>query len=241
MINYGRARQGTAGARAERRYRELRREWSRRVLPRARLVLWPVIGLACLGVNLPSPWSWITGAVAGSFFALWLEIRDQLPSHIENWKVGAEGERKTARQLASLEGNGWTVVHDLEGRFGNVDHLAVGPGGAYILDSKVWNGQITLERGRIAVRGPGGNTWSPDKPARALRRACARNHDALKELTGVSQWVTPVMVLWGEFPVGHATVDGVEYVRGDLVREWLLSQPQRLGAQSIARLVSVVG
>ena len=68
------------------------------------------------------------------------------------WQSGAEGERQTAQSLAALRQHGWLVLHDLHwpGRpFANIDHIAVGPGGVVVIDSKNWSGRID---GRVSRR-----------------------------------------------------------------------------------------
>ncbi|MDX3239389.1 nuclease-related domain-containing protein [Streptomyces sp. ME03-5709C] len=60
---------------------------------------------------------------------------------------GAEGERRTARLLAALAREGWTVRHDLalpRGR-ANVDHLLISPAGTpIVVDSKQWNDRFSV-------------------------------------------------------------------------------------------------
>lgn len=74
------------------------------------------------------------------------------------WRQGAEGERRTGAQLAGLEGRGWAVLHDLHwpGRpFANIDHIAVGPTGVYVIDSKNWSGRVEVCGGVLRQNGHG--------------------------------------------------------------------------------------
>src|SRR6266571_284103 len=63
---------------------------------------------------------------------------------VASWRQGAKGERQTARLLAKLEREGWQVLHDLAvpGSRANVDHLAIGPGGVWVIDSKLWGSRV---------------------------------------------------------------------------------------------------
>lgn len=66
----------------------------------------------------------------------------------EMYERGAEGEAATARALASLDAAEWTIFHDVRwpGRkLANVDHVAVGPGGVFVIDSKNWSGRIEVK------------------------------------------------------------------------------------------------
>ncbi|MCW2754796.1 MAG: hypothetical protein JWQ32_2207 [Marmoricola sp.] len=75
------------------------------------------------------------------------EKSERLARYAEKWEKGAEGESHTAAALAQL-GPGWTHWHDLKWpgrRFANIDHLAIGPGGIFVIDSKNWSGAITVK------------------------------------------------------------------------------------------------
>jgi hypothetical protein len=47
--------------------------------------------------------------------------------------LGADAEQWTAEQLAKLDRRAWRVFHDVPLRWGNVDHVAVGPGRVYAI------------------------------------------------------------------------------------------------------------
>lgn len=66
------------------------------------------------------------------------------------WRRGAEGEEEVARRLRNLP-EPWLVLHDLAigDRGANVDHLAIGPGGVFSMNTKnlwanVWVGGDTV-------------------------------------------------------------------------------------------------
>ena len=72
------------------------------------------------------------------------------------WEAGAEGERRTGEVLKALEPHGWRLLHDLHwpGRpFANIDHIAVGPGGVFVIDSKNWSGRIEVRDGVLRQNG----------------------------------------------------------------------------------------
>lgn len=73
---------------------------------------------------------------------------ERLMRSAELYEKGAEGEEATARALAALPSDQWTVFHDLcwPGRkLANVDHVAVGPGGVFVIDSKNWTGTVEVK------------------------------------------------------------------------------------------------
>lgn len=66
--------------------------------------------------------------------------------------VAAKSEPRTAAALEPLESCGWRVLHDRRwpgSTRANVDHIAVGPGGVAVIDSKHWSGAISVAAGRL--------------------------------------------------------------------------------------------
>jgi hypothetical protein len=81
------------------------------------------------------------------------------------WQRGATGERRTARLLDPLERQGWAVLHDLAlpGSRANIDHLVIGPGGVFVIDSKHYRGRLQFD--------PSGRLWHGRYP---LAPRCGR-------------------------------------------------------------------
>lgn len=65
-------------------------------------------------------------------------IRD--PGGAARWLAGANGEKVTALYLRPLILRGWVILHDrsIPGMRANIDHILIGPGGLFIVDSKMW-------------------------------------------------------------------------------------------------------
>ena len=60
---------------------------------------------------------------------------------------GADGEAATAKALSRL-GRDWVVLHDVQWpgrRLANIDHVVVGPGGIFVVDTKNWAGRLSVE------------------------------------------------------------------------------------------------
>ena len=70
------------------------------------------------------------------------------PRNVQAWRQGAEGEAATARALAfRLARTDVIVLHDrrIPGRGrANIDHIAVGPAGVTVIDTKSSNGRVQL-------------------------------------------------------------------------------------------------
>jgi hypothetical protein len=61
------------------------------------------------------------------------------------WSQGAEGEEVVGRILEELAGDGWNVIHDVSFGRGNIDHVVIGPGGIFTVETKSHGGKIFLD------------------------------------------------------------------------------------------------
>ncbi|MDQ3742307.1 MAG: NERD domain-containing protein [Actinomycetota bacterium] len=63
---------------------------------------------------------------------------------LSRWSRGAVSEEKVGALLDAVEG--WHVLHDVDLGRGNVDHLVVGPGGIFAIETKSWQGYFDSDR-----------------------------------------------------------------------------------------------
>ncbi|MDQ0424552.1 nuclease-related domain-containing protein [Cellulomonas iranensis] len=68
------------------------------------------------------------------------------PQSTTAWARGARGEELLGARLADLTGNGVRLLHDrrIPGTRANIDHIAVGPTGAHVIDAKRYKGRPSL-------------------------------------------------------------------------------------------------
>jgi hypothetical protein len=139
---------GYPGASAAAYYRRRRAaEWTlyQRTLPLrlAGLALASLVAALAVDQVAPALAGW-AGLVSAGLVG-W-RLRFRVSQDARNWRRGARGERRTARQLNRLARHGWVVFHDLAvpGSRANADHLAIGPAGVFLADSKNWRGQLAF-------------------------------------------------------------------------------------------------
>lgn len=60
----------------------------------------------------------------------------------DNWAQGAEGEEAVGEILEGLRERGWYVIHDVSFGRGNIDHIVVGPGGIFTIETKSRAGKV---------------------------------------------------------------------------------------------------
>jgi hypothetical protein len=143
-----------AGRYAQQRYRAGLTRWRARVVRPLR----PAFRLAGAGlVAAELMWQeslhdWLLGLATGGLIGLWIAIADSPPAHIERWSRGARGERKTERALRPLRRTGWNFAHDVDTGRGNRDHVVVGPGGVFLLETKRPDGAVSVEGDGLRVQ-----------------------------------------------------------------------------------------
>jgi hypothetical protein len=72
-----------------------------------------------------------------------------------------------------------------------------------------------------------------------LMSLARQTHDRVLTRTRVNTWVTPVMVLWAEFPQRIAE-DHCVYVHGEHLVGWLRSRPQTIAPNRVRQVADAV-
>jgi hypothetical protein len=132
--------------------------------------------------------------------------------------------------LAALERHGWAVLHDLAvpGSTANIDHLAIGPGGVFVIDSKQYRGRLQLD--------PTGRLWHGRYPLAPTLRAVSFEADqAAQVLPDPGVVVVPIVAVHGaRVPWGNVVVDGVPVVTARRLPSMLRQLPAVLGPERVA-------
>jgi Nuclease-related domain len=229
-----RASVGRPGGSAQARWRRLRAAewaaWTRSLPWRVAAILGIGAGGEVLG-SLLAPWLGLALGGLAAVAAGWgLRFRPS-PDAIA-WRRGAAGERRTAQLLDPLERHGWAILHDLAvpGSAANIDHLAIGPGGVFAIDSKQYRGRLQLD----AL----GKLWHGRYPfAPAVRAASWEADQAAQVLPDPGMAVVPIVTVHGvQVPWGKVVMDGVRVVTARRLPSMLRQLPVVLGPKRIAWL-----
>jgi hypothetical protein len=230
-----RASVGRPGGSAQATWRRLRAAewaaWTRRLPWRVAAILGVGAAGGVLG-GLVSRLSLVLGALAAMAAGWMLRFRPS-PEAVA-WRRGAAGERRTALLLAGLERQGWAVLHDLAvpGSRANLDHLVIGPGGVFVIDSKQYHGRLGLDpsgrlcHGRYAL-------------APTLRTVSFEADQAAQVLTDPDVVVVPIVAVHGaQVPWGKVVMDGVPVVPAQRLPRLLRALPAVLGSERVAALAN---
>lgn len=141
---------------------------------------------------------------------------------------GLDGETNTARELRRLKSAGWTAVHNLHFKAGDVDHVAVGPGGVVVIETKSSHSDWRFLERRGVV----------DKWADQAKRGALRVKGVVKQYSGIS--VDPIIVVAAWLP-GQArprcqTTDDTVRLNGSDLHDYLAELPRVLEPADVATI-----
>jgi hypothetical protein len=177
------------------------------------------------------------GFLGGAFAGLYMWLRDDPPEYVARWEWGAEAEQRTAKALRPVTGSGWFAVHDVPCRLGNMDHVLVGPAGVFVLETKWFGGDATVEGDEVRVQrrlDPDSNYVTGGVGGRTRGRAVDLGA-ALAQQVGRRPWVTAVVVIDDRFAAGVVDGDRLTFVRRDLLADWLKGRSDQLSAADVER------
>jgi Nuclease-related domain len=203
--------------------------WTRTVPWRVGAILAATVG-GLLGSLLAARLGLVLGGLAAVAAGWGLRFRPSTDAAA--WQRGAAGERRTARLLDPLERHGWAVLHDLAipGSRANLDHLVIGPGGVFVIDSKQYRGRLQLD--------PSGRLWHGRHPlAPTLRVVDFEADQAAQVLPDPGVAVVPIVAVHGaQVPWGKVVTDGVRVVTARRLPSLLRQLPVVLGPERVTWL-----
>ncbi|MWA03819.1 NERD domain-containing protein [Actinomadura sp. LD22] len=160
--------------------------------------------------------------------------RSRRDSSIPAWQKSSAAERRTEKQLRSLQRNGYLVLHaravprDDEGvSDGRIDHLVIGPSGVYAIDSEKWDKRLpvrTLSHRKL-FHGPFNKKdrldearWEADQASRIIGGQ-----------VGFEVPVQPSVAIYGpSIPWKVMRVRDVDVYAGNRARSYLRRRPKIL-------------
>jgi len=151
----------------------------------------------------PPPWPpqkpiFLTVIFGAIFACAWWKAH-RIMKKVRRVKLGRAGEKAVGQELEKLRERGYRVFHDILADKFNVDHVIIGPGGIFAVETKT----RSVPRGKRAeVRFDGQKLTCNDKtmdrdPIKQAKAQAVWIHDILEESTGRSYFVKPVLVFPG--------------------------------------------
>jgi nuclease-like protein len=177
----------------------------------AMLIAWQVIGLRGIPLVL-FELSAIGVMVIGDRF-----YSDQA----DRWLRGAKGEQAVGAICAELESDGWYALHGVSFGRGDIDHVLIGPGGVFTIETKSYGGRLAVDR------------IYPDTLKQAYR-----HKKCLETVTGLE--VHPLLVYSRAYLVGSVPAQrrGVTILPARVLRHYFSRRRPTLNAAEAIKLHS---
>ena len=211
-------------------------EWAR--VKGTVLGLWPLFaGVFAAGCS--AAYAFCDPAVGGALFvvaAVWCAVSlARGLRHVERYFKGARGEERVAGILQKLP-DGYHVFNDFVACGRHVDHVVVGSGGVFAVETKFWLGRVTLEDGHILLDGQ-----LTDRPPlrQVLKEAEAVRNELAKR--GWRGEVTPVLAFASDtFEAKIAESGGVVIINSNALEASFASVRTVLPPVELDRLVRLM-
>jgi hypothetical protein len=138
-----------------------------------------------------------------------------------NFRKGATGEAIVGFVLDNFPDD-FRVVHDLTTPYGNIDHVVIGPTGAYVIDTKNWRGIVASDgKGELLVNGKP----TPKPEVKNLTRRIMGIKEKVKVLSSLDPYVQGIFA----FPAAYieakwGTTGYVHCVRDEQLYEYIVEK-----------------
>ena len=210
---------------------------------RRRALLPAVVALAVITMVAEFLLFWPLSPIVGSVvigitaFAF-VKVVTELPTDVLSWERGAQGERATADRLTALEAAGFISFHNrwVAGLKGDIDHIAVGPPGIFVIETKFTKVKLEVIRDRLFLGDHNQQGWIEQ----VTREAMAVQIALRDVLDPLHRTVAPVLCVHGSGPGIGRTVAGVQVVSGPRLVTALASGPSVLADEDVQRLAEAI-
>lgn len=184
----------------------------------------------------PQPRLWLCLAIVATVVSLVWFFR--LRPTVRNINRGERGELHVADVLEELRSDGYKPIHDIVRDGFNVDHVLVGPGGVFAVETKYRSGkgEITFRNGETLIVGGFPEEKDSLKQARGSAKAVSQ---LIAENCARREWVTPIVVFVGDWKVRnewHETDTRV--FTPDRLARYIRSQQPRLTCKEVELIAS---
>ena len=154
---------------------------------------------------------------------------------VESFYKGARGEEKVSGILESLP-DSYHVFNDFTVGRNHVDHVVAGPGGVFAIETKFWNGKVTVEDGHVLLDG--------QLPDRSPLNQAIREATLVRNALVAAGWdglVTPVVAFASDsFDAHRANLRGTVIINSNELRSSFDTDRVVIPPAELDRLVSLM-
>jgi len=150
-----------------------------------------------------------------------LEKQSKKVNKLERRSIrGAVAEEKIGELLENL-GEDFRVIHDVNSRFGNIDHVVLGKEcGVILIETKSHHGHVSFSGDALLVNGK--------YPEKDFILQTNKNtywiRDQIGEVVGFKPWIISVIIFTNAFVEAHKPVKGVSVINKKFLRQFIQSK-----------------
>jgi len=156
-------------------------------------------------------------------------------------RLGQQGELVVGQSLEELRAHGYQVFHDIPGDGHNIDHVLVGPGGLFVIETKTrrkpgGDARVTYDGIHLRVCGQ-----IPDRDPIAQTKAAAQEMKRIiRDGLGLDIQVRPVLVYPGWFidPVPDGL--GIWILNEKALCSWIRNEHRSLEDVRVTQIADVI-
>src|ERR1051325_10366430 len=204
------------------------------------------VGLAFL---LLAGWEWfrwwahsppqpVVVSIIALILVTWCTIRIvKARTDIRNLKQAEKGERRVSELLTQLRRKRYVAFDDLVGIGSNIDHVLVGPGGIFAIETKSYsvfgNECVGVDQAGVLRLS---NKLAAGDPLRQATAAAERVARILNDRLRTAFDVTPVLIFPGWTLKGAKSETGVVVLNDGTILDFFESQPKILSDAQITHI-----
>ena len=184
----------------------------------------------------PQPQLWLCFAIVATVVSVICFLR--LRPTVRNINRGERGELHVGDVLEELRVDGYKPIHDIVADRFNIDHVLVGPGGVFAIETKYRSGKghITFRNSEGLFVGDRLEEKDCFKQARASAAAIS---DLIHQSCGRREWVTPIVVFVGDWKIRNDWRDtDTRVFTADRLARYIRNQQPRLKHSEIELISS---
>ena len=154
---------------------------------------------------------------------------------VESFYKGARGEEKVSGILEHLP-DSYHVFNDFTVGRSHIDHVVAGPGGVFAIETKFWNGKVTVEDGHVLLDG--------QLPDRSPLNQAIREATLVRNALVAAGWdglVTPVVAFASDsFDAHRANLKGTVIINSNELKNSFETDRVVIPPAELDRLVSLM-
>lgn len=186
----------------------------------------------------------ITAVAAALIVYFCVRKLPRLREQIRQAKLGIQGEKAVAEVLDGLKADGYHVIHDIVEDGYNIDHVLIGPTGVYVIETKTRSKypdrrdvHVTYDGEHVLVDG-----HAPDRdPLKQVQAATDRVRDILRERTGMSPPIRPVVLFPGWYVEPQPKRVATWVLNDKALPSFVGNEPVALKPTDVSTLVAALG